>query len=54
MSLVPAQRTGRPDGVAALVAFLCGDDAAPINGAEIDIGGGASRSGQQDRGTAMR
>jgi NAD(P)-dependent dehydrogenase (short-subunit alcohol dehydrogenase family) len=36
----PARRLGRPDEVAALVAFLCGEDAAFINGAEIDISGG--------------
>ena len=41
LSLVPARRTGTPDEVAALVAFLCGDDAAFINGAEIEIDGGA-------------
>ena len=41
LSLVPARRTGTPDEVAALVAFLCSDDAAFINGAEIDIDGGA-------------
>lgn len=41
LSLVPARRTGTPDEVAALVAFLCGDDAGFINGAEIDIDGGA-------------
>lgn len=41
LSLVPARRTGTPDEVAALVAFLCGEDAGFINGAEIDIDGGA-------------
>ncbi|HJV88442.1 MAG TPA: SDR family NAD(P)-dependent oxidoreductase [Noviherbaspirillum sp.] len=41
MSLTPARRPGKPDEVAALVAFLCSDDAAYINGAEIDIDGGA-------------
>ncbi len=41
MSLVPARRTGRPDEIAALVAFLCSDEAGFINGAEIDIDGGA-------------
>ena len=41
LSLVPARRTGTPDEVAALVAFLCSDDAAFINGAEIEIDGGA-------------
>ena len=41
LSLVPARRTGTPDEVAALVACLCGEDAGFINGAEIDIDGGA-------------
>jgi len=41
MSLVPARRTGRPDEIAALVAFLCSEEAGFINGAEIDIDGGA-------------
>lgn len=41
LSLVPARRTGTPDEVAALVAFLCSEDAGFINGAEIDIDGGA-------------
>ena len=41
MSLTPARRTGRTDEVAALVAFLLSDDAAYLNGAEIDIDGGS-------------
>ena len=41
LALVPARRTGRPEEIAALVAFLCSDEAGFINGAEIDIDGGA-------------
>ena len=41
MSLTPARRTGRTDEVAALVAFLLSDEAGYLNGAEIDIDGGA-------------
>lgn len=41
MSLTPARRTGRAEEVAALVAFLLSDDAAYLNGAEIDIDGGS-------------
>lgn len=36
----PARRLGRPEEIAQLVAFLCGEDAGFINGAEIDISGG--------------
>jgi 3-oxoacyl-[acyl-carrier protein] reductase len=38
--MVPAQRAGRPQEVAALVAFLCGDTAGYINGQVIGINGG--------------
>ncbi len=37
---VPAARAGKPEEVAALVAFLCGDDAGYINGQVIGINGG--------------
>lgn len=37
----PARRLGDPREVAALISFLCCADAGFINGAEIDISGGA-------------
>lgn len=37
---IPLGRLGQPDEVAALVAFLCSDDAAFITGAEIPVNGG--------------
>lgn len=36
----PARRLGKPEEIAQLVAFLCSDAAAFINGAEIDASGG--------------
>ena len=39
-AIVPAARIGRPEEVAALVCFLCGESAAYINGQVIGINGG--------------
>ncbi|WP_133479782.1 3-oxoacyl-ACP reductase FabG [Cognatilysobacter segetis] len=38
--IVPAARAGRPEEVAALVGFLCGDDAGYVNGQVIGVNGG--------------
>ncbi len=38
--LVPAARAGRPEDVAALVRFLCSDDAGYITGQVIGVNGG--------------
>lgn len=37
---IPVGRLGQPDEIAALVAFLCSDEAAFITGADIAINGG--------------
>ena len=38
--LVPAGRAGKPEEIAALVGFLCGEEAAYINGQVIGVNGG--------------
>jgi len=38
--IVPAQRAGKPEEVAALVAFLCSEAAGYINGQVIGVNGG--------------
>lgn len=37
---IPVGRLGKPDEVAALIAFLCSDDAAFVTGADLAINGG--------------
>ncbi len=39
-ALIPTQRIGHPDDIAALVAFLASDEAAQINGQNILVDGG--------------
>jgi 3-oxoacyl-[acyl-carrier protein] reductase len=41
---LPLKRFGRPEEVAAVVAFLCGEQASLVNGACITVDGGQSRS----------
>ncbi|MCC0006331.1 MAG: SDR family oxidoreductase [Methylobacteriaceae bacterium] len=40
IAATPVRRFGEPEEIAALVVFLCGDEAGYITGAEIDISGG--------------
>ena len=38
--LVPAGRAGKPEEIAVLIGFLCGEDAGYINGQVIGVNGG--------------
>lgn len=38
--LVPAGRAGKPEEIAALIGFLCGEEAGYINGQVIGVNGG--------------
>lgn len=40
LARIPVGRAGRPDDVAAVVAFLCRDEAAYVTGEVINVGGG--------------
>jgi len=37
---IPLRRFGTPDEVAAVVSFLCGDEASYVTGAVVDVNGG--------------
>jgi NAD(P)-dependent dehydrogenase (short-subunit alcohol dehydrogenase family) len=39
-SVVPVQRAGEPDEVAAAIAWLCSDEASYVTGALLDVSGG--------------
>lgn len=41
VAATPARRLGTMEEVAALISFLCSDEAGYINGADIDISGGS-------------
>jgi 3-oxoacyl-[acyl-carrier protein] reductase len=45
LAMVPMGRFGRPEKIAAAIAFLLSDDASFITGQTLFVGGGASIGG---------
>ena len=41
-AITPSRRTGEPEDVARVAAFLASDDAAYVNGADVMVDGGVS------------
>ena len=41
--VIPARRFGRPEEIAATVAFLCSEEAAYISGITVLVDGGLAR-----------
>lgn len=49
----PVRRTGRPEDIAAAIAFLCSEDAAFITGQAITVDGGLTLQLQEDLGVNL-